>query len=167
VTISATPAQVKGGDPTTLVATGLLNYSWHPGKSLSDSTTSNPIATPTTTTLYYVSGAGANGCVGKDSILVIVSGEQITGKLKPKNFFSPGNGDLINEKWEVDNITTYPQCGVAIYDEKGFKVFESKPYANDWDGTYNGRQLPIGVYYYIIRCDGDSTPKTGSITLVR
>ncbi len=114
-----------------------------------------------------MSGKGINGCVGKDSILVSVNGESIVKKLKPQNFFSPGNGDLINEKWEVTSITNYPQCGVTIYDEKGMKIYEAKPYLNSWDGTSNGHLLPIGVYYYIIRCDGDNTPKTGSITLIR
>jgi gliding motility-associated-like protein len=145
----------------------LINYTWHPGKTLSDSTIANPVAAPITTTLYIVKGKGSSGCVGKDSILVTVNGESIAGKLKPQNFFSPGNGDNINEKWEVPTIANYPQCGVTIYDEKGMKIYEAKPYLNNWDGTSNGHQLPVGVYYYIIKCDGDSVPKTGSITLIR
>lgn len=167
ITVTATPTTVNDGQTSQLTASGLTNYVWHPGKTLSDSIISNPIASPTTTTLYKVSGKGINGCVGKDSILVNVNGESIAVKLKPQNFFSPGNGDLINEKWEVPTITNYPQCGVTIYDEKGLKVYEAKPYLNNWDGTFNGHLLPIGVYYYIIKCDGENTPKTGSITLVR
>jgi gliding motility-associated-like protein len=62
----------------------------------------------------------------------------------------------------------YPQCGVTIYDDKGVKVFSAKPYLNDWDGTYNGKRLPDGVYYFIIRCDGEENkPRTGSITVLR
>jgi gliding motility-associated-like protein len=167
ITIAATPATVNEGQPSQLSASGLINYNWAPGKTLSDSTIANPIATPIVTTLYQVSGKGGNGCLGKDSILIKVNGESITKKLKAQNFFSPGNGDTINEKWEVEPITTYPQCGVTIYDEKGMKVYEAKPYLNDWAGTFNGHVLPIGVYYYIIRCDGENTPKTGSITLIR
>jgi gliding motility-associated-like protein len=167
ITVTAVPATVSDGQTTQLTATGLDSYTWYPGKTLSDSTIANPIATPTGTTLYIVSGKGANGCVGRDTILVNVNGETVASKLKPSNFFSPGDGDAINPKWEVAKITSYPQCGVTIYDEKGLKVYEAKPYLNDWDGTFNGHLLPIGVYYYIIRCDGDSTPKTGSITIIR
>jgi gliding motility-associated-like protein len=167
MTISGASSAVSSGQTVQLIATGLATYIWSPGKTLSDSTIANPVATPIATTLYKVKGKGVNGCVGVDSILVNLNGEGVTGKLKPQNFFSPGNGDLINEKWEVAAIANYPQCGVTIYDEKGLKVFESKPYLNNWDGTFNGHLLPIGVYYYIIRCDGDSTPKTGSITLIR
>jgi gliding motility-associated-like protein len=167
ITVSATPPAVNEGEPTQLSASGIINYSWHPGKTLSDSTIANPIATPKETTVYTVSGKGGNGCVGLYSISVKVNGESIIKKLKAHNFFSPGNGDDTNEKWEVEPITTYPQCGVTIYDEKGMKVYEAKPYLNDWAGTFNGHVLPEGVYYYIIRCDGESTPKTGSITLIR
>jgi len=167
ITISATPPLVDEGKPSQLVASGLVNYMWTPGKTLSDSTIANPTATPLVSTLFKVTGKDSNGCVAKDSITVNVKGESVTSKLNPQNFISPGNGDTINEKWIVENIETYPQCGVTIYDEKGLKVYDSKPYANNWDGTYNGHLLPIGAYYYIIRCDGDNTPKTGSITLVR
>ncbi|MBS1681226.1 MAG: VCBS repeat-containing protein [Bacteroidetes bacterium] len=167
ITISADPTLVNEGQTSQLTASGLATYLWHPGKLLSDSTIANPVATPHVATVFTVSGADTSGCVATDSVTVNVKGEPVTGKLNAKKFFSPGNGDLINEKWVVDNITNYPQCGVAIYDEKGIKVFEAKPYNNDWDGTFNGKLLPIGAYYYIIRCDGDSTPKTGSITIVR
>ncbi|MGC4021176.1 MAG: gliding motility-associated C-terminal domain-containing protein [Cyclobacteriaceae bacterium] len=131
ITVSAVPTTVDEGKPTQLTASGLDSYAWHPGKTLSDSTVANPVATPFITTYYKVTGVGANGCSAIDSILVNVKGESIVNKLKPKNLISPGNGDLINEKWEIDNIQNYPQCGVTIYDDKGIKVYESKPYNND------------------------------------
>jgi gliding motility-associated-like protein len=47
-------------------------------------------------------------------------------------------------------------------------VHDAKPYLNNWDGTFNGRSLPDGVYYFIIKCEGETNkPKTGSITLLR
>ena len=68
----------------------------------------------------------------------------------------------------VENILNYPQCSVTIYDDKGVRVYDAKPYNNDWDGTFRGKQLPDGVYYYIIRCDGEeNNPRSGSITVLR
>jgi gliding motility-associated-like protein len=68
----------------------------------------------------------------------------------------------------ITRIEEFSQCGVSIYDDKGVKVYESKPYNNDWDGTFKGKKLPDGVYYYIIRCDGEEgKPRTGSITVLR
>ena len=43
-----------GGNPTASGGSGNYQYVWHPGKHLSDSTISKPIATPNTTTTYTV-----------------------------------------------------------------------------------------------------------------
>jgi gliding motility-associated-like protein len=167
VIVTATPPQINEGESSQLAASGLINYSWEPAETLSQASIANPVATPLVTTTYQVTGQDANGCEGKATIEVKVAGDAIVTKLKPGNFISPNN-DGPNELWVVENIQTYPQCGITIYDEKGVKVFDAKPYQNNWDGTFNGKKLPDGVYYYIIRCDGEeSAPRAGSITLIR
>jgi gliding motility-associated-like protein len=169
VTITADPpSEIIEGQQAQLSATGLVNYAWTPQDHLSDFQSANTIATPTITTVYKVSGKDANGCEGEAEIEIKVKGELATKKIVPGKFFSPGNGDDINKSWLVEKILDYPNCDVSIYDDKGLKVFEAKPYLNDWDGTYNGKALPDGVYFYIIRCDGEEkAPKTGTITLLR
>ena len=168
VAASADPEQIGEGQTSQLNATGLVNYLWDPAASLNDATLSNPIATPLGTTVYTVTGTDANGCPGAATVEVSVKGDLIVNKLGPAKFISPNNGDVINNTWIVENILNYPQCAVAIYDDKGIKVYDSKPYNNDWDGTFNGKELPDGVYYYIIRCDGEeNTPRSGSITVLR
>jgi gliding motility-associated-like protein len=166
--VSATPPNIGEGQTSQLNVDGLSTYLWTPESSLSDPTIANPIASPSATTLYTVSGEDGNGCFGEGSVTVSVKGDAVVTKLTPKKYFSP-NDDVTNQFWTVDNIIEYPQCGVVIYDEKGIKLFEAKPYLNDWNGiTMKGQRLPDGVYYYIIRCDGEeSMPKTGSITLLR
>ena len=168
VTVTAIPDQINEGESSQLAASGLLDFTWQPGESLSNATIAEPIATPLVSTTYTVTGKDANGCVGTATVDVKVQGESIVSKLGPTNFISP-NGDAVGQYWMVDKIDLYPQCGVVIYDDKGVKVYEAKPYQNDWEGTFtNGRKLPDGVYYYIIRCDGEeSVPRTGSITMLR
>ena len=76
-----------------LNATGALQYLWSPSTDLNNSSTSNPIASPKTTTQYLVTGIDANGCIGEDSITINVS---TTGKglyLMP-NAFTPNNDGL-------------------------------------------------------------------------
>ena len=167
-TATATPDVILEGESSQLSATGLLNYSWQPVESLSTPDQADPVATPLTSTTYTVTGTDANGCVGIATVAVQVRGESITSKLTPSNFFSP-NGDAVGQYWIVEQIDLYPQCAVDIYDDKGVKVFGAKPYQNNWEGTYNGgNRLPDGVYYYIIRCEGEENkPRTGSITLLR
>jgi gliding motility-associated-like protein len=168
VIASAEPLQINEGQTSQLFASGLVNYLWDQAATLTDPSLSNPVASPVGTTLYTVTGTDNNGCTGSAAVEVSVKGDLIINKLKPSKFISPNNGDNINDLWTIENILDYAQCAVTIYDDKGIKVFEAKPYLNDWTGTYKGKDLPDGVYYYIIRCDGEEkTPKSGSITVLR
>lgn len=141
ITVVADPVEVDLGGSSQLLATGVDNYRWSPGSTLSDSTIANPVATPLTTITYTVKGNIANGCDGTATIEVKVKGTSLVDTLTPGNFISP-NGDAANNYWEIKNIQNLPQCGVTIYDDKGIKVYEAKPYLNTWDGTFNGKALP-------------------------
>lgn len=169
VLIAASPENIIEGETSQLNAEGLLNYDWTPVETLSASNIANPVAQPLATTEYTVTGKDINNCTGVGTIVVNVKGESIVTKLTPKNFFSPNADGQGKDTWIIDKITEYPQCGVTVYDDKGIKVFEAKPYQNNWEGqNLNGKRLPEGVYYYVIRCDGEeSAPKSGSITLLR
>jgi gliding motility-associated-like protein len=167
ITIQANPEVIDEGQSVQLEASGLETYSWTPAEALTDATLPNPVAVPLMSITYTVSGKDNNNCKGTASVDVKVRGEAIVKKLKPENFFSP-NEDLYSPYWKVEKIDEYPQCEVAVYDDKGVRVFTAKPYMNDWDGSFNGKRLPDGVYYYIIRCEGEeSAPRSGSITLLR
>ncbi|MFN4246166.1 MAG: PKD domain-containing protein [Flavipsychrobacter sp.] len=61
------------GASTNLSATGALNYQWSPSTGLSCSACANPVATPTTTTLYRVVGVASNGCSDTDFVNVTVN----------------------------------------------------------------------------------------------
>jgi gliding motility-associated-like protein len=168
VTIIAEPTEVAEGQSSVLTAAGLQNYLWTPADALTSASVSNPTATPLVTTTYTVKGTDANGCKGEAVIELRVREGSIYSKISPSKFFSPDNGDEFGKFWLVDRIEEYPGCQIAVYDDKGVKVHEAKPYHNDWDGTFNGRKLPDGVYYFVIKCEGETTtPKTGSITLLR
>ena len=105
-----------------LEASGLETYSWTPAETLSDASLPNPVAIPLMSITYTVTGKDNNNCKGTASVDVKVRGEAIVKKLKPENFFSP-NEDLFSPYWKVEKIDEYPQCEVAVYDDKGVKVF--------------------------------------------
>ena len=51
-------------------------------------------------------------------------------------------------------------------------VFERRDFAvNDpsvgWDGTYNGKQMPAGTYYYIINPKNGRKQTAGFVDIVR
>ena len=59
---------------------------------------------------------------------------------------------------------------VQIFNRWGASIWESSsPNILNWDGKYNGNDLPIGTYYYIISFvdDINKEPLTGPVTIVR
>jgi len=82
VTVNASPAATAGvdktvcsGSSTSIGATAVagVTYSWTPSTGLSSVTLSNPTASPTATTIYYLTATSSNGCIKKDTMKVTVS----------------------------------------------------------------------------------------------
>lgn len=82
--------------------------------------------------------------------------------------FTP-NHDGDNDQFIIPNLhETFPDCKVMIINRWGSKVFESTGYAEPWDGTYKGDEIPLGTYFYeIISPNGDFEPLKGSISIIR
>ncbi len=77
VAINPLPVISAGGTVTLcqgfsagLTATGAVDYTWLPATGLSATTGSNPVANPTVTTTYTVTGTDGNGCVNKGFVTV-------------------------------------------------------------------------------------------------
>jgi hypothetical protein len=60
------------GSSTTMNATGATTYSWSPATGLSATNIANPVASPTTTTTYTVTGT-TGSCVTTDVVVVTVT----------------------------------------------------------------------------------------------
>ena len=57
-----------------------------------------------------------------------------------------------------------------IFNQWGQKIFESSSQQDGWDGTFNGKQQPVGVYVYALTMtmmDGTVENKKGTISLIR
>ncbi|MCC7438996.1 MAG: PKD domain-containing protein [Armatimonadetes bacterium] len=61
------------GDSIRLEPSGASRYQWEPAEGLSCTDCANPLAKPTRTTTYTVTGYGPNGCWGKDTITVTIN----------------------------------------------------------------------------------------------
>jgi len=63
------------GQNLTLQATGAAGYTWLPpsSSSLSCNNCPNPVASPTVTTSYFVTGTSPDGCQATDTITVKVN----------------------------------------------------------------------------------------------
>lgn len=82
------------------------------------------------------------------------------------NTFTP-NGDGHNDYWKINGIENYPQALVQVFNRNGQKLFESRGYATPFNGTYNGKALPEGTYYYIINLNKNCNLLSGSLTILR
>ena len=80
--------------------------------------------------------------------------------------FTP-DGDGVNDEWVVGNIFTYESNVVEIYDRYGNRLFRSEGYSQPWDGRYEGKELPVGTYYYTITLDGGVAHYKGSVTILK
>ena len=82
------------------------------------------------------------------------------------SIFTPNN-DQVNDYFIVACLATdqYPDNVVSIFNQWGDEVFRAAPYVNDWQGTYNGEELPVGTYYYVIDFGKGEEPRAGFLVL--
>ena len=113
---------------------------------------------------YRLYAIDDNLCVS-NIINVILLGE-VSTEIIIYDAFSP-NGDTKNDVWNIGNISQYPNCKVKIINSWGNQVFSSDGYPEPWDGTYNGKDLPSGTYYYFIDLGNGSDPLTGPVNIVK
>jgi gliding motility-associated-like protein len=88
--------------------------------------------------------------------------------LKPviPNIFSP-NGDGINDRWVIEHLESYPGCIIQLFNRYGQQVLKMVNYTTPWDGKINGKDAPVGTYYYIIDPRNGRQPMTGYVDIIR
>ena len=85
------------------------------------------------------------------------------------NAFSP-NGDGVNDTWHLQVRGTVVEYAATIFNRYGQAVYTSNDLTKAWDGTTNGKPLPVGTYYYIIRSKdnaGKSVQQSGYVVILR
>lgn len=85
------------------------------------------------------------------------------------NYFSPDATDGTPTEFKVayKSLITF-HC--AIFNRWGVKLHQFSDPSQGWDGKYNGRFVPTGVYYYVIEArgsDGKVYKKGGDINVIR
>lgn len=113
-------------------------------------------------TVYYVSQLSGSCESSRAAVTVSVgiSPADIPNTITP-------NADGINDYWKIPGIENYPQAMVHIYNRYGQQLYESRGYATPFNGIYNGKPLPYGVYYYIITLSNSCNLLSGNLTIVR
>ena len=119
------------------------------------------ISTPTSVLVQTSNTCG----ISQPISLNLIDGKCAQDPLFIPNVFTPGSSDE-NGVWTIDGAQDYPDLVIKIVNRWGSPIFESIGYGNPWDGTFNGKLLPTGTYYYSIDLRNGSKPRTGSVTIV-
>jgi len=138
---------------------------WSPAKGVDSIHSLHPIFNPIRSTLYHYFLVDSNHCIYRDSLYIRL--KQCT-ELEIPNIFTP-NGDGVNDHFTLEKIIIEKMKKLTIWNRWGEKVFETTDINAKWDGTWNGRELPMDSYTFELQgiCDGADFIETGSITLIR
>jgi gliding motility-associated-like protein len=113
---------------------------------------------------YSVVVKDDNECLSEENEITLISTD-VCG-LIIYDGFSPNN-DGKNEVWNIGNYGSFPNIKVKIFNLWGKLVFSSDGYDTPWDGTFNGKELPSGTYYYVIDPGDGSDVITGDVSIVK
>jgi len=72
------------------------------------------------------------------------------------NFFTPNNNGK-HDFWNIENIELAPGTSIIIFDRYGKIVYKIFPGENGWDGTSQGKAMPVSEYWFRLQL------KTGRI----
>jgi len=142
---------------TTIGGTLPYTYLWSNGSTSAN--ISNLVADT-----YIITVTDANNCLSVDTFTIDI-------QLVIPSVITP-NGDGKNETFEILGIGGYEDISIEIYNRWGDQLFVYQGSGFDytdpskqWNGKYNGKDLPMGPYLYIIKISKDKDPITGTITV--
>ena len=148
------------------------SIAWMPAESLSCADCENPTANPTVTTTYDVMVEDDMGCIIPTQVQVIVNPfVESDPEIYLPTIFSPfeqgSNNNLFlpftssDTELMVDDFSIFDRWGNLVHQESGV--------VQGWDGTFNDKELGVGVYVYRISytINGVAQNRAGSITLVK
>ncbi|MCZ4223573.1 gliding motility-associated C-terminal domain-containing protein [Pedobacter rhodius] len=139
-----------------------VTYFWTPVDYLDDPTKLNPIANPPFDITYTLHAESNSGCLSStDDVFV-----KVYPKIVIPNSFTP-NGDGVNDTWIIPATDAFPNTKVRIVNRTGSLLYQSNGIYNPWDGKFEGKDLPVGTYYYTIYFNEDFEVFSGWVFLTR
>lgn len=119
-------------------------------------------------TMYvrFVAGNRSGSCDFTSETYTVYIGES---RLECPNVFSPEATPGTNDEWKV-SYKSIVEFDCTIVNRWGQPVAHLTHPSQGWNGKYNGKFVPSGVYYYVIKArgtDGKSYNLTGDINIVK
>ena len=130
--------------------------------------------------LYWNS---ADPAAGKDSFTILIRVTDRDGNKQDKFFeitrtrpdfialritslFSP-TGDGANDTWGIPDLRVYEGVRISVYDNVGTRLFYTENPDIRWDGTYQGKEMPVGAYFWTVEVIETGQMRRGMLNLIR
>ena len=101
-----------------------------------------------------------------DKFFTITRTRKDFSSLTITNAYSP-NGDGANDVWGVPELRFYEGVRIQIFNSGGSRLFYTENPDIRWDGTYEGKQMPVGTYYWVIEILETGERRRGILNLIR
>jgi gliding motility-associated-like protein len=82
------------------------------------------------------------------------------------NVFTPNN-DGFNDTWGIPALNESKGIQVQVFNVNGDMLFEASGSEKEWDGTFQGKSVPTGIYYWVIKAQSSGETRRGFLTLLR
>ena len=105
---------------------------------------------------YRLKVTAMNGCTAEEVVTVSLWDWDLLPTVFTPN--SDGRNDLLVLS-PCEDYSIGPDMDLIVFNRWGQEVFQRKGYQHDWDGTHNGRLVPTGQYYYIVRRNDEEIKK--------
>ena len=155
------------GVPHQLQGSGGSFYEWSSLTAvISNPLTKNPFTVLSDDAVFYLKATDALGCVGTDTVFIKVL---IGPAYYIPNAFTP-NGDGQNDIFRAIPVGFSNTTYFRVFNRLGELLFETNQYLKGWDGTFNGKPQPAGVYVWTVAGTNKDFKKVelkGTVNLLR
>lgn len=118
---------------------------------------------------YYIKSISPDGCSAISLINVTINPPP-PNVIEGPTAFTPNN-DGINDKFMI-SVKGFVDFGsLSVYNRYGQFMFKTKSQSDFWDGSFQGKTLPVGTYYWLFEGMDQywhtAIKKGGYVTIVR
>ena len=153
-------------DTITVTGHGAADYLWKLNEQTMGEGPEGSFALNLRSNIIRVYAKDEHGC---ESVAVVTIETKACCQMMIPNAFSP-NGDGLNDKFGPETIGNPKEFKMMIFNRYGQLLFTSVSVSDRWDGTYLGKPVDMGTYFFRVynKCttDAEETFK-GDITLIR